>query len=179
MPRDQYRPDDYPVRQHLRDLRQLVPRDKNDLDAVRRLSEAGYPEVGPILGDLVKWIRIPDWPVCKPIGEFLVQIGAPAVPHLLAFLRRHDTREYVAPLVREVLPHWPSEVLAPLTVFVEQQAIHGQYGTDLPALELLIRKRLVTAQYANELLESKRRFHASHLSRLEVLAKELSAGGAA
>jgi hypothetical protein len=66
----------------------------------------------------------------------------------------------------------------PLTPFVEQQALHGQYGTDLPALELLIRKRLITPQHASELVDSKRRFHASHLSRLDVLAKELSDGGA-
>jgi uncharacterized protein DUF5071 len=176
--RDQYRPDDYPARQHRRDLRQLLPRDKNDVDALNRLVEVGYPAVEAILGDLVKWIRIPDWPVCKPVAAFLVDIGAPAVPHLQEFLRRHNARDFVAPLVREVFPHWSSEALVPLTPFVEQQALHGEYGTDLPALELLIRKRLITSQHASELVDSKRRFHASQLSRLDVLAEELSAGSA-
>lgn len=175
--RDQYRPEDYPRRQHRRDLRQLLPRDKNDLDAVQRLVEAGYPTIEPILGELLKWIRQPDWPVCKPIAAFLVDIGPPAVPLLQEFLRQRDGRDFVAPLVREVLPHWSSEILLPLTPFVEQQALHGQYGTDLPALELLIRKHLITREHATELVDSKQRFHRSQLALLVVLAKELSRDG--
>lgn len=172
--RDQYRPDDYPLRQQRRDLRQLLPRDKNDLDAVQRLVEAGYPTVEPIVGELVKWIRDPNWPVCQPISAFLVGFGERAVPHIHAFLTQRGGRDFIAPLVREVLPHWSSEILLPLTPFVEQHAIHGQYGTDLPALELLIRKHLITRQYASELVQSKRRFHASQAALLDALAKELS-----
>jgi hypothetical protein len=79
--RSQYRPDDYRLRQQRRALRNLLPLDKNDLDAVKRLVDAGYPSVEPILADLVMWIRDPEWPVCNPMAAFLAQIGAPAVPH--------------------------------------------------------------------------------------------------
>jgi hypothetical protein len=171
--RDRYHPDDYPSREHRRDLRELLPRDKNDLDAVQRIVEAGYPKVEPIVGDLLKWIRQPDWPVCKPIAAFLVRIGAAVVPHIEEILVRRDGREYIVPLIREVLPSWTTEVLSPLTAFIEQQAIHGQYGTDLPALELLIEKRLVTAQYASDLVMRKRRGHEAQLSLLDSLARLL------
>jgi Domain of unknown function (DUF5071) len=172
--RKQYRPDDYSLRQQRRAVRDLLPRDKNDVDAVRRLVAAGYPSVEAVLGDLLKWIRDPEWPVCKPIAELLVQIGAPAVPLLQEFLIRRDGRDFVPALVREVFPHWSSDVLSPLASFVEQQAVHGHWGTDLPALELLIRKRLVTVEYARELLQSKQWFHAKQLSKLDVLANQLS-----
>jgi len=170
--REQYNPDDHSLRERRRDLRALLPRDKNDLDAVQRLVEAGYPTVEPIMGDLLKWIRGPEWPVCKPMAAFLVQIGAPAVPHLKEILTRHD--EFIVPLIREVLPSWSTEVMSPLTVFVEQQAVHGQYGRDLPALELLIRKRLIPAQQASDLVMRKRRGHEAQLAILDSMANLLA-----
>ena len=176
--RGQYQPNEYSLRQRRRDLRELLPRDPNDLDAVQRLVEAGYPTVEPIMGDLLRWIRGPEWPVCKPIAAFLVQIGAPAVPHIKEILTRHGAREFIVPLIREVLPSWSTEVLSPLTAFVEQQAIHGQYGTDLPALELLIRKRLVTAQHASDMVTRKRRGHEAQLLKIDSLAGLLENDGA-
>jgi hypothetical protein len=170
---ERYHPDDYSLRERRRELRELLPRDKNDLDAVQRIVEAGYPKVEPIVGDLLKWIRGPEWPVCRPIAAFLVSIGAAAVPPIKEILLRRDGREYIVPLIREVLPSWTTDVLSPLTGFIEQQAIHGQYGTDLPALELLIKKRLIPAQRADELVTDKRRGHEARLAILASLARVL------
>jgi Domain of unknown function (DUF5071) len=167
-------PDDYRLRELRRELRKLLPHDKNDVDAVRRVVDVGYPTVEPILPDLLKWIREPEWPVCKPIAVFLVQIGEPLVPWLQRTLVRRDGRSLIEPLIREVLPHWPREYISPLTPFVDQQAIHGLYGSDLPALDLLVRKRLVSKDYAHELLASKRRLHQRCVSELDSLAALLS-----
>ena len=172
--RDEYDPDDYRLRERRRELRKLLPRDQNDVEAVRRLVDVGYPTVAPILSDLLKWIRGPEWPVCKPVAAFLVQIGEPLVPWLQRRLVRLDSRSLIGPLIGEVLPHWPREYISPLTPFVEQEAIHGLYGNDLRALDLLVRKRLVSEDYARELLASKRSFHQQRVSELDSLAALLS-----
>jgi hypothetical protein len=77
-------------------------------------------------------------------------------------------------VIREVLEHWPAEALLPLVTQLEQQAIHAHWGNDLEALSLLVRKRLLTREYARDLLESKRRFLQEQLSRVESIEALLS-----
>jgi hypothetical protein len=155
--------DDHRVRQLRRDLRKLLPHDKEDVEAIARLKSVGYPSIEPILFDMLKWIRQPDWPVCKPMAALLVQIGPPLVPYIQQAFRTHDAA-WAAQVIREVLEHWPGEAFSVLYAHIEQQAIHAHYGADLEALSLLIRKRLITLEYARDILRSKRRFHEMQLS---------------
>jgi Domain of unknown function (DUF5071) len=58
-----------------KELRKLLPVDKDDVAAIEAITAHGYPAVQPILLDLLKWIRDESWPVAKPACEFLVTIG--------------------------------------------------------------------------------------------------------
>ncbi len=155
--------DDHRVRQLRRELRHLLPNDQDDVEAVARLKSAGYPSIEPILFDMLKWIRQPAWPVCKPMAALLVQIGPPLIPYLHQAFRSHD-EAWAGQLIREVLEHWPGEAFSALYAHIEQQAIHARYGADLEALSLLVRKRVIDVAYAHDLLQSKRRFHEMQLS---------------
>ena len=68
------------------DPRELLPRNKHDHQAARAVIALGYPAVAPILPDLLKWLQDYNWPVSRPISEFLASI-----------------REPMAPLIRDVL----------------------------------------------------------------------------
>lgn len=67
-----------------------LPRDKYDLDAVAQLTAARFPEVAPLLDDLVAWIADGDWPIARPISDVLVSAGSGAIPALLKVLQGDD-----------------------------------------------------------------------------------------
>jgi len=165
--------DDYRLRQLRRDLRKSLPQRNDDLDALPRLVTLGYPAVEPVLFDLLKWIRHPEWPVAKPVAAFLRDIGSPLTPAVEQMFRTDD-RAWAAQVIREILEHWPTETLVPLTTHLEQQAIHALYGYDLEALSLLVRKRLIPHGDARDLLQTKRYFLQKQLSQIESIESILS-----
>lgn len=68
----------------------LIPRDKFDIDAVRRAGVTGYPAIGPVLGELLEWLKDGNWPVAVELVPVLADVGEPLVPHLLGILRGDD-----------------------------------------------------------------------------------------
>jgi len=71
-------------------LEDCVPKDKFDLDAVRRAEEAGYPAIAPILPELLEWMQDMNWPVARVIAPLLIKIGEPVVPLILEVLKGED-----------------------------------------------------------------------------------------
>jgi hypothetical protein len=67
-----------------------LPQNKFDLDAVSTLQTVGYPDIAPLLDDLVDWIADGNWPVAKPLADLLVSIGPPAIPALRRVLQGAD-----------------------------------------------------------------------------------------
>ena len=76
---------------HMNDaLQGLLPKDKLDVDAVRRLSAKGYPAIEPILPALLEWMQDLNWPVAQALHPFLVSLGEPLAPHIRSILRTDD-----------------------------------------------------------------------------------------
>ncbi|MEG3146087.1 DUF5071 domain-containing protein [Sphingomonas sp. RT2P30] len=72
------------------EIRHLVPRSKSDLDLLPAIAEAGYPAIAPILNDLLAWTADPNWPICVPLIDYLVTLGAPMVEPIRLVLRGDD-----------------------------------------------------------------------------------------
>jgi hypothetical protein len=68
----------------------LVPTGKWDLAAAQRTVEAGWPEVQPVVRDLIGWCVDLNWPVAKIIGPFLGGLGAAIQTEVSEFLRGDD-----------------------------------------------------------------------------------------
>jgi len=64
------------------DIRNLIPRDKFDLERAQAAIAAGYPAVAPILPELLSWIEDMNWPIAEVIAPFLASIGEPLAPHI-------------------------------------------------------------------------------------------------
>ncbi|MGN6821147.1 MAG: Mov34/MPN/PAD-1 family protein [Sphingomonas sp.] len=71
------------------EVRHLVPRDK-DPDIVPLIAEAGYPAIAPILDELMEWTADPNWPICTPLIDYLVTLGAPMIDPIRKVLRGDD-----------------------------------------------------------------------------------------
>jgi Domain of unknown function (DUF5071) len=71
-------------------LKTLLPQDKHDLDAVSKLQAEGYPNIAPLLDDIIYWIADGNWPVAPPMADFIVSVGPPAIPALRRVLQGED-----------------------------------------------------------------------------------------
>ena len=64
----------------------FFPLHKSDIANTRALLALGYPALGPHLKELLEWLQDGNWPISRPIGEFLLTVP-----------------EAIAPLIQEVL----------------------------------------------------------------------------
>jgi hypothetical protein len=71
-------------------LRNLVPAAKDDLAAVERAVEAGYPKIEPILSELFVWLQDGNWPIFSALAPFLARIGLPIVAEVRRILATDD-----------------------------------------------------------------------------------------
>lgn len=152
-----------------KELRKLLPVSKDDVAAIEAIGALGYPAVEPICLDWLKWIRIEEWPVAKPVCEFLVTIGPQLVPQVREVLgSRQRDDSWKAVVLRRIVSEWPSDGVRELQHELSQIAIHGQpWGGDLLALRLLARHGLGDPQWITELLEFKRAQHENCMSEIE------------
>lgn len=91
----------------------LLPSDKFDVDAVRAIKDAGYPAIAPILDELFDWTADSNWPVARPLADFLITLGEPVVDPLKRILRGTDG-SHKEHSIRLVVKGLPVEVLAKL-----------------------------------------------------------------
>lgn len=72
------------------DIRDLLPRDKLDLERAEAIVAQGYPAVAPVLPTLMLWLQDSNWPVCDVFAPFLATIGAPLVSEVRRVLESDD-----------------------------------------------------------------------------------------
>ncbi len=154
-----------------KELRKLLPSNKDDVAAVEAISARGYPAVQPILLDLFKWIRDESWPVAKPACEFLISIGPRLAPEVLEILRSRDDL-LKAVVLRQIVSQWPSDDVSSLSSRLFLIATDGQsWGADLSALRLLAQHGLGDAEWIAAWLEFKRAHHEKRLADIEEIVR--------
>lgn len=57
------------------EAKDLVPSSKLDLERAERTVEIGYPEIAPVLPQLLEWCRDMNWPVAQVLRPLLAGIG--------------------------------------------------------------------------------------------------------
>ena len=154
-------------------LRKLLPVDKDDVAAIEAIKAHGYPAVQPILLDLLKWIRQESWPVAKPTCEFLVAIGPRLAPQVREVLgSRSDSLKAV--VLGQVVSKWPTEDVRGLSDQLFLIATDGQsWGADLLALRLLAQHRIGDPEWITGWLEFKREHHEARLSEIAEIRRML------
>lgn len=73
-----------------KNLRELLPKDKFDLERANALVSIGYPTVAPLLSELLEWLQDGNWPVSKIFSPFLASVGTPLAEEIRKILRTED-----------------------------------------------------------------------------------------
>jgi len=71
------------------DLQSLLPRNKRDLDSIPLIIKAGYPAIAPILNELLDWTADRNWPVARPLADYLA-LGRPLIDPISQILQGTD-----------------------------------------------------------------------------------------
>ena len=71
-------------------LAALLPVDKHDTAKLAEIVRLGYPEVEPLVPDLLGWLQDGNWPIAKQLSPFLASIGLPLAPHIRTVLSGED-----------------------------------------------------------------------------------------
>jgi Domain of unknown function (DUF5071) len=162
-----------------KELRKLLPTDKDDVAAVEALAKSGYAAVQPVLYDLLKWIRVDSWPVAKPVCDFLVTIGPALAPEVGRVLASRDDL-WKAAVLRHIVDDGPADAIRELSPQLFMIATDGQsWGADLLALRLLARHRIGESQWIAGWLEFKRSHHHARLADIADIVALIEARAAA
>lgn len=71
-------------------IKHLLPKDKFDIESVENLQNFSFEEIQPIVPDLLKWLQDCNWPVSKPIFNFLLPFTENISSNLLEILQGTD-----------------------------------------------------------------------------------------
>ena len=56
------------------DIKNLIPKDKGDTETAEKLKNYSYTQLKPIIPELLEWLQDGNWPVSKPVAEYLETI---------------------------------------------------------------------------------------------------------
>ncbi|KGP81877.1 hypothetical protein P364_0115840 [Paenibacillus sp. MAEPY2] len=92
------------------DIREWLPRDKHDFEAVRKLSELSNAELKEILPELMEWLQDGNWPISKSVEDLLLRFGEELIPHIQNVFKTKDPQwEYF--MLSGLISRLPSQYL--------------------------------------------------------------------
>lgn len=71
-------------------IKHLIPKDKFDFETVEKLKNYSFDEIEPIIPNLLEWLQDMNWPVSKPIADFLVPFSEEISSEILKILQSND-----------------------------------------------------------------------------------------
>lgn len=107
------------------ELRNLLPRSKQDIKRVKGLMALGYPAIAPVLPELLTWLQDINWPIAEPVSLLLATVGAPLVPHARKVLEGDDDLWKTGVLISfQDVP----EIVGPLSSLIARIALRPTPG---------------------------------------------------
>ncbi|MFJ2044487.1 DUF5071 domain-containing protein [Paenibacillus taichungensis] len=100
-------------------VREWLPRDKSDFEAVRKLSELGNEELRDIIPELTEWLQDGNWPIFRSVEDLLLRFGEELIPHIQNVFKIRDPQwEYF--MLSGLISRLPSRYLIVLKVDLER-----------------------------------------------------------
>ncbi|MCZ8522252.1 MULTISPECIES: DUF5071 domain-containing protein [Paenibacillus] len=116
--------------------RNLIPKDKHDLDSVRRLTQHSAEDIEEIFPILFEWLQDINWPVAQELSKVLPRYGNHLVPHIEAALKSGDT-QWQYSLLQFLIRELPKETCNLLLETIQRIAYHPTKGEVLEELDIL------------------------------------------
>jgi hypothetical protein len=139
-----------------KELMKIMPANGDDLEAAKRIVALGFPTVGPVMRDMVNWMRVAQSPVADTFAAFFAELAQPAVGVIGDGLMRENCwlRHRI---FSQVLPKWPADVIRQLTTILTTVATQPDaYDSDLSCVDLLVEHRLADLEWVRQWLDFKR-----------------------
>lgn len=73
-----------------KNIENLIPKDKFDIERAENLKNYSYLEIKSIVPELLEWIQDCNWSVAKPISEYLASIHENITFEILQILKTND-----------------------------------------------------------------------------------------
>jgi hypothetical protein len=72
------------------DIRELIPKHKSDIETAEKLKACSYEEIKPIIPDLLECLQDCNWPVSRPVANYLVTISEHLTGDIVKILQGND-----------------------------------------------------------------------------------------
>ena len=132
-------------------LRHLMPKNAEDVDAARELVALDPAELAPVVPEMLRHLKHHNSPVSATFCEFFAKHGERYVANVVSFLGRNTLPEVRLLLLGRVLPSWSreavSECAGALSMIVTDP---HSLNSDLLAMRLLARHRLADPKWLRE-----------------------------
>ncbi|QOS80180.1 DUF5071 domain-containing protein [Paenibacillus sp. JNUCC31] len=91
-------------------IREMLPQDKHDFEAVRKLSVLSNEELKEILPQLFEWLQDGNWPISRSVEDLLLRFGEELIPHIQNVFKTKDPQwEYF--MLSGLISRLPSQYL--------------------------------------------------------------------
>jgi hypothetical protein len=139
-----------------KELLQIMPKNKADLEAANRIIELGYPVIEPVHKDMVYSMRVAESPVADAFAAYFAKAGESAVQDIAEGLKREDCwlRHRLFTIV---FPAWSDSALAGLSNILTMVATHPDaYDNDIRCVSLLAERRLADLDWLADWVDFKK-----------------------
>jgi hypothetical protein len=153
-------------------LRHLMPKNAEDVDAARELVAVDPEVLAPVIPEMLRHLKHVQSPVSATFCEFFANHGERYAGHVISMLGRDTMPEVKHLLLACVLPAWSREAVAECAGALTMIATNpSALNADLLAIRLLARHRLADAEWLRQWLE----FKFTRLKERSQLADEVAA----
>jgi hypothetical protein len=121
------------------DLLRLLPENKHDTAKAAALVALGFPQVEPVLPQILEWLQDMNWPVARVLEPLVADIGLTLAPHIRTILETGDDiwKYHSLQAIRQ-----SSELIEVLRPELERLSSGISSEPDLPILALEILRDL-------------------------------------
>jgi hypothetical protein len=122
-------------------IRNLIPKDKHDLDSVRRLERHTAEEINDILPDLFEWLQDINWPVAQELLKVLPQYGSVLLPYIEVALKSGDP-QWQFSVLQFLIRELPKDTSILLQDTIQRIAHDPTKGEILEEIHILARETI-------------------------------------
>lgn len=85
---------------NIKNIRELLPRDKQDFERVEQLKTEPLENLRLILPELLEWLQDGNWPISDPIEDILIDFQYELIPYIREILDENDVG-WIRPTINE------------------------------------------------------------------------------
>ena len=153
-------------------LRQLMPKDAQDVTAARVLVSLGPDTLAPVVPEMLRHLKDYKSTVAEVYCDFFANHGERFAGEVARALGKSTMPDLKNAIVSRVLPAWSRESVNICAGALQMLVSHTDaFDTDLLCIRLLAKHQLADLKWLREWLE----FKQKRLERLTLVAQEVAA----